>query len=69
MSKIKINKKELIIRINQESIGYTLLHYYGNDLICVDDKKLNKLYKKAYKHLKKLHNYIEDDKDSANKKI
>lgn len=53
--------------VNQEGIGYAVLHYMSSKDI--KDKELKKLWNKAHKALKNLEDFLENFEDDENENV
>lgn len=55
----EVTAEDLVRRIEIEDLSYAVQHYYGRDIVCTDDPKLEELWKTAYDAIVALDEYTE----------
>ena len=58
----QLTARQLVRRIKVEGLAYAVTNYYGRDIQCTDDQKLDGLWKTAYDAIDTLERYVMDIK-------
>jgi len=53
----EVTAERLIRRIDNEGLSYAVTSYYGRDILCTDDPKLDALWKAAFDAIDALEMY------------
>jgi len=53
-----LTAEQLVRRIDNEGLSYAVTSYYGRDIQCTDDEKLDALWKAAYDAIDALEQHV-----------
>lgn len=62
-----VTAENLVRCIDNEGLGYAVASYYGRDILCVDDPKLEELWKQAFDAIYALEVRVDDIREKLDK--